>query len=39
MRAAGRLADKQDVILVFGSFLLVGEFLENFNISDPIELI
>lgn len=39
MRAAGRLADKQDVILVFGSLLLVGEFLENFNISDPIELI
>ena len=39
MGSAGRLADGQDAILVFGSFLVVGEFLENLNISDSIELI
>ena len=37
--SAKRLAGGQDGILVFGSFLVVGEFLEKLNTKGSIELI
>jgi dihydrofolate synthase/folylpolyglutamate synthase len=39
LQSAKSQAGEADTILVFGSFLVVGEFLENLNKTDPIELI
>jgi dihydrofolate synthase/folylpolyglutamate synthase len=39
LHSARRLTAAEDAILVFGSFLVVGEFLENLNKMDSIELI
>jgi dihydrofolate synthase/folylpolyglutamate synthase len=37
--SAKRAVAAEDAILIFGSFLVVGEFLENLNKREPIELI
>jgi dihydrofolate synthase/folylpolyglutamate synthase len=39
LQSARQLAGTADAILVFGSFLVVGEFLDDLNESDANELI